>query len=104
MGRADLKVEAIERIDELVLGTLLEGLPKMGAFRMLLMPDHATPCKLKTHSNEPVPFAIVSNKELEQAPPVVRRYTEEDAAASAVMVSDGYSLIERLFTKALAGC
>ena len=30
MGRADFKVEAIERIDELVIGTLLEGLPKLG--------------------------------------------------------------------------
>jgi 2,3-bisphosphoglycerate-independent phosphoglycerate mutase len=99
MGRADLKVEAIERIDELVLGTLLEGLPSHGAFRLLLMPDHATPCKLKTHSNEPVPFAMVSGEALEQPPSVIRRYTEEDAAASGLIVGDGYDLIERLFQR-----
>ena len=99
MGRPDLKVEAIERIDESVLGTLLEGLPKLGPFRILLMPDHATPCKLKTHSNEPVPFAMVAGEALEQPPPVTRRYTEEDAAASGLMVSDGYGLIERLFQR-----
>ncbi len=99
MGRADLKVEAIERVDELVLGTLLEGLPKIGPFRMLLMPDHATPCKLKTHSNEPVPFAIVSADALDQPPSVPRRYTEEDAAASGLVVGEGYSLIERLFQR-----
>jgi len=99
MGRPDFKVEAIERIDELVLGTMLKGLPGLGAFRMLLMPDHATPCKLKTHSNEPVPFAMVSGEALGQPPTAVRRYTEEDAAASGLMVGDGHALIERLFQK-----
>jgi 2,3-bisphosphoglycerate-independent phosphoglycerate mutase len=49
MGRADLKREAIERIDELIIGPLLRDLPALGEFRLLLMPDHATPCKLKTH-------------------------------------------------------
>ena len=48
MGRADLKREAIERIDELIIGPLLRELPTLGDFRLLLMPDHATPCKLKT--------------------------------------------------------
>jgi 2,3-bisphosphoglycerate-independent phosphoglycerate mutase len=99
MGRPDLKVEAIERIDELVLGALLEGLPKIGPYRILLMPDHATPCKLKTHSNESVPFAMVSGETLEQPPSVIRRYTEEDAAASGLVVGDGYGLIERLFQR-----
>jgi 2,3-bisphosphoglycerate-independent phosphoglycerate mutase len=102
MGRADLKVEAIERIDELVLGTLLDGLPKLGPCRILLMPDHATPCKLKTHSNEPVPFAMVSDEALGHAPLAARRYTEHDAAATGLIVDDGYSLIERLFQRASA--
>ena len=54
------RLKRIERIDELILGPMLEGLPSLGEFRLLLMPDHATPCKLKTHSNEAVPFAIIS--------------------------------------------
>jgi 2,3-bisphosphoglycerate-independent phosphoglycerate mutase len=102
MGRADLKVEAIERIDELVLGTLLEGLPKLGPYRLLLMPDHATPCRLKTHSNEPVPFAIVSGEALSRTPSANRRYTEQDAAAGGLVVGDGHVLIGRLFQKASA--
>ena len=64
MGRADLKKEAIERIDELILGPMLEGLRKLGEFRLLLQPDHATPSKIKTHSSEAVPFAIISNRSL----------------------------------------
>ena len=99
MGRADFKVEAIERIDELVIGTLLEGLPKLGEYRLLLMPDHATPCQLKTHSNEPVPFAMVSGEALKRAPSVDRHYTEQDASATGLVVGEGYGLIERLFQK-----
>ena len=50
MGRADLKKEAIERIDELIIGPMLAGLGALGDFAILLMPDHATPSQLKTHS------------------------------------------------------
>ncbi len=97
MGRADLKVEAIERIDELVVGKLLEGLHRLGPCRILLMPDHATPCRLKTHSNDPVPFAMVSGEALGLPPRANRRYTEADAAATGLMVGDGHGLIGRLF-------
>ena len=93
MGRADLKREAIERIDELIVGPLLRDLPTLGDFRLLLMPDHATPCKLKTHSNEPVPFAMLGATRSDSAQ---RRYTEADAARTGVAVMDGYRLIESL--------
>ncbi|MGH7948051.1 MAG: cofactor-independent phosphoglycerate mutase, partial [Candidatus Binataceae bacterium] len=59
MGRADLKTQAIERIDELILGPMLDGLSAMGVFALVLMPDHATPSKLMTHSSEPVPFVLI---------------------------------------------
>lgn len=96
MGRADLKVEAIEKVDQLVLGPMLEGLKRLGEFRLLLMPDHPTPCKIKTHSNEPVPFAIVDNRAIERAGSAARRYTEADAAKTGVIVEQGYRLIEAL--------
>lgn len=94
MGRADLKREAIERIDELIIGPLLRDLPALGEFRLLLMPDHSTPCKLKTHSNEPVPFAMLAPASSSHAP--ARRYTEAEAARTGVSVTDGYRLIESL--------
>ncbi|MGH7914057.1 MAG: cofactor-independent phosphoglycerate mutase, partial [Candidatus Binataceae bacterium] len=94
MGRADLKCEAIERIDELIIGPLLRGLPALGDFRLLLMPDHATPCKLKTHSNEPVPFAMLGAASSASMP--ARRYTEAEAARTGVAIMDGYRLIESL--------
>ncbi|MBM4129380.1 MAG: cofactor-independent phosphoglycerate mutase, partial [Nitrospira sp.] len=56
------KIRAIEDIDSLVVGTVLEGLKKFKEYRILLMPDHATPIEVKTHTHEPVPFAIFDNR------------------------------------------
>jgi 2,3-bisphosphoglycerate-independent phosphoglycerate mutase len=102
MGRPDLKVEALERIDALILGPMLRELPALGDFRLLLMPDHATPSKLKTHSNELVPFAIVESSKLYGADETspgegARRYTEAEAARTDVVVGAGYRLIDALF-------
>ncbi|MBV8774098.1 MAG: cofactor-independent phosphoglycerate mutase [Deltaproteobacteria bacterium] len=103
MGRPDLKVEALERIDALILGPMLRELPALGDFRLMLMPDHATPSKLKTHSNEPVPFVIVEGSHLAETPPggVARRYTEAEAARTNVLIRAGHRLIDVLFGAAL---
>lgn len=98
MGRADLKKEAIERIDELIIGPMIKGLGELGDFALLLMPDHATPSQLKTHTPEPVPFALITAATLKSgvgAPP--RRYTEAEGATTGIVVGDGYHLIESLF-------
>jgi 2,3-bisphosphoglycerate-independent phosphoglycerate mutase len=99
MGRADLKKEAIERIDELILGPMLTGLAKMGEFRLLLQPDHATPSKIKTHSSEAVPFALISNQSFSNSGAKARRYTEADGKATGTSLTDGYRLIETLLNR-----
>ncbi|MDA8156660.1 MAG: cofactor-independent phosphoglycerate mutase [Actinomycetota bacterium] len=55
-GKAEEKIKAIEDFDRLVVGTILEGL--QDDCRVLLMPDHATPTEVRTHTAEPVPFVI----------------------------------------------
>jgi 2,3-bisphosphoglycerate-independent phosphoglycerate mutase len=58
-GNTKLKVKAIELFDERVVGPVVEGLKKSGEdWRVLLLPDHATPISIKTHSRDPVPFTI----------------------------------------------
>src|SRR5208283_1468615 len=99
MGRADLKVEALEKIDELILGPMLKGLAAMGEFRLLLQPDHATPCKIKTHSPDAVPFAVVSNRSIARAPRADRRYTEACAKSAGIKVDNGFQLIDTLFAR-----
>jgi 2,3-bisphosphoglycerate-independent phosphoglycerate mutase len=97
MGRADLKTEAIERIDELIVGPMIEGLASLGDFAILLMPDHATPSKLKTHSPEPVPFALMTAADLARSDRPQRRYTEAEGARTGLRVDDGCTLIGALF-------
>jgi 2,3-bisphosphoglycerate-independent phosphoglycerate mutase len=56
-GAVGEKVAALERWDAEIIGPLvaaLEGEP----YRILLLPDHATPCALKTHTSEPVPYLL----------------------------------------------
>jgi 2,3-bisphosphoglycerate-independent phosphoglycerate mutase len=99
MGRADLKTEAIEKIDELIIGPMLPALAAMGEFAILLQPDHATPSKLKTHSSEPVPFALLTSKEYSRMSAPGRRYTEAAGKSTGIEVGDGYRLIESLLGK-----
>jgi len=61
-GNTELKVRAIELFDERVVGPVVEGLKKSGEdWRVLLLPDHATPISIKTHSRDPVPFTIAGS-------------------------------------------
>jgi 2,3-bisphosphoglycerate-independent phosphoglycerate mutase len=103
MGRSDYKVEALERIDELILGPMLAELPSFGEWALLLMPDHATPSILKTHSNEAVPFAILKGgKSAITGGVAPRRYTEAEGSRTGLVLKQGYRLIESLFAKELA--
>ncbi|RLG33545.1 cofactor-independent phosphoglycerate mutase [Methanosarcinales archaeon] len=61
IGDIDMKVKAIEDFDALVVGKMLGGLEDEFAdegYKVLAMSDHYTPVSLKTHTKEPVPFAI----------------------------------------------
>ena len=58
-GDTKQKVRAIELFDEKVVGPVIRGLEESGQeWRALLMPDHATPISIKTHSCDSVPFSI----------------------------------------------
>lgn len=56
------KIKAIEDFDALVVGSVLRGMKSFEEYRILVMPDHATPIEVRTHTDEPVPFAIYDNR------------------------------------------
>jgi 2,3-bisphosphoglycerate-independent phosphoglycerate mutase len=56
------KIKAIEDFDALVVGTVMKGLEKFKEYRVLIMPDHATPIEVRTHTDEPVPFVIFDSR------------------------------------------
>jgi 2,3-bisphosphoglycerate-independent phosphoglycerate mutase len=57
-GNVEEKVRALENWDRRILADLVEGLDAMGEWRLLLLPDHATPLRLKTHTTAAVPYLL----------------------------------------------
>ena len=91
------KVYSIEQIDGKVLKTLFKRFDKAGEdFALLVCPDHSTPCDIKTHLSDPIPYLLYTNKK--SLSNGAKRYTEDEAAATGSYLSDGYRLIEKLIS------
>lgn len=94
-GDLEGKIQAIEQIDEQIVGPLLAGLEKAGEdYAILVMPDHPTPIAIKTHVSDPIPYLIY--RSTKAAGPGADTYTENTAKASGVYVERGYELMKRL--------
>ncbi len=96
-GSLPNKLEAIESLDAKVIRTVVEGMKAANEpFRLLVMPDHPTPIRLRTHTSDPVPFLLYdSTKETKR----VGFYNEEEAKKSGVFYPEGYRLIDELFAE-----
>jgi 2,3-bisphosphoglycerate-independent phosphoglycerate mutase len=58
-GNVPLKIQTIENLDSRVIGPIYEEVKNWKEpVAIAVLPDHPTPCKLRTHTNEPVPFLI----------------------------------------------
>jgi 2,3-bisphosphoglycerate-independent phosphoglycerate mutase len=58
-GDVELKTKTIEYLDHRVVKYILEETKKMKEdVAIAILPDHPTPCALKTHTHDPVPFTI----------------------------------------------
>ncbi len=56
------KVRSLENWDRRILADLVGGLDALGPWRLLLLPDHATPLVLRTHTSDPVPYLLVDSQ------------------------------------------
>ena len=93
-GDAELKAKAIELFDREIVGPMILGLKESGQdWRICLLPDHATPISIRTHTNEPVPFAMMG-KGIEQNG--VWAFDEEAAKRGGYRIVDGIELMELL--------
>lgn len=95
-GNAAAKVEAVERIDECIVGPVHEALRSRGEdYRLLVCPDHPTFLRTKTHSHGYVPFAMCGAG-LE--PDETRIYDEHEAAKPGRVLDHGWDLMPLLFS------
>ncbi len=60
-GDVERKVEAIEIYDEKIVGYIIDRID-LEDFRVMIIPDHPTPVKLRTHTDDPVPFTLFGFK------------------------------------------
>ena len=91
-GRADAKVEAIERIDRDIVGPLHEALQAYGDYRILVSPDHSTMIRTRAHDRAPVAWAMCGAGLAESGHP----YDEISARdADGPFLDEGWRLMER---------
>lgn len=91
-GRPEAKVEALEKIDELIVGPLLDSVSKHNQWRALVTPDHSTLIRTRAHDRAPVPWAMCGTGI--QASGLA--YNEKAAADHGVkMLDPGFRLMER---------
>ena len=96
-GDVELKTRTIEYLDERVVKYILEETKKMDdEIAIAILPDHPTPCALKTHTREPVPFSIYKpgNK-----PDKVEFYDEFAVESGAFGILKGDEFIKTLLEK-----
>ena len=94
-GLVKEKVQAIENIDKFIVEPLIEQMNASGEeYRILILPDHPTPIRIRTHSNGPIPYLLYdSTKQLGN----FAAYNETVGNISGIVRKDGYQLIDELF-------
>ena len=88
------KVLSIELIDQKILTPVYEYLKTCGdPFRIMVLPDHPTPLRIRTHSSDPVPFFIFDSQTEAKG---VSAFSEATAAETGVYIPAGHTLLDKL--------
>lgn len=94
-GSVERKVQAIEYLDERIIRPIFEELTARGVdFRMLIMPDHPTPIRVRTHTSDPVPYLLCDSR---KALGHWETYDEQTGAKSGILLKEGFHIADRLF-------
>ena len=93
-GSVEKKVKAVENLDERVIKRLCDALDAQNVeYRMLVMPDHPTPIRIRTHSSDAIPYMLYDSTDKQAN---AWNYNEKEASASGNSQSEGYKLIDKL--------
>ncbi len=105
-GNLEEKVKAIERVDGEVLGILRKGLEEQKVpYRLLVLPDHPTPIRTRTHSDAPVPFILYASSsgdsfgQLAASSCAPSCFHEAEAARSGIIIEEGHKILEIMFDR-----
>lgn len=92
-GDARAKKEVVEALDRSFFGPFLDGID-LAHTRLIVTADHATPCLLRGHSDDPVPLLLVGAGVPARGPPT--KFGERSAAAGALGTLTGREVLPLL--------
>ncbi len=92
-GSVEMKIKTIEDLDKKLIGRLLDNLSDDTVIAIL--PDHPTPIKVKTHTSEPVPLAILSPR---LRPDDVERFSERACSTGGLGLMEATRLNQILLS------
>lgn len=91
-GDVEKKIWSIEQFDKRVLGNILSGIEKLKMdFKLLLLPDHPTYVRLRTHVRAPVPFILYDSTRAKKGD--ADAYDESWGAQSKMKIEEGHTLM-----------
>lgn len=96
-GSVEKKVQAIEFLDKQVIAPLTDALDKeKTAYRLLVLPDHPTPIRVRTHTGDSVPYLLYDSTAEKKE---LWNYNERQARESGNYVPLGHTMIDKLLEK-----
>ena len=96
-GRVEDKVKSIEYLDSRLIARVKQAMEAAGEdYRMLILPDHPTPLRIRTHTSNPVPYLLYDSTHEQKKR---ERFTEESARNADNFEPNGYKLLERFLAK-----
>lgn len=94
-GSVENKVKAIEYLDSRVVTPIKQAMDASGEpYRLLVLPDHPTPIRCRTHTSDAVPYVLYDSTNQHRS---IGRYSEKEAKATGIYEPKGHKLIEKLF-------
>lgn len=94
-GSIERKIKSIEYLDERIIRPIKTAMDEFGQpYRMLVMPDHPTPIRCRTHTSDPVPYLLYDSEDIKKTEGQL--YNEKQGKASGIYEPEGYRLIDRL--------
>lgn len=96
-GSVEKKKKAIENLDQFVVKYVKEQMDaSKEEYRLLVLPDHPTPIRVRTHTGDPVPYVLYDSRDIKAQD---QKYCEKDAMKSGVLRKEGYTLLDHLFMR-----
>ena len=96
-GSIEHKIQSIEYLDQRLIQRVKDAMDASGEdYRMLILPDHPTPIRCRTHTSDPVPYVLYDSSCQKKS---LARYSEKEAAATGIFEAQGYRLMEKFLRK-----